>query len=77
MELVKVVTVDGNQMVRIPKEYRIDVDKVYVNRVGDALIVTPEDKVGDVFRQGLADITEDFMADGRPPEGIVDNLNRL
>ena len=73
MELVKVVTVDGNQMVRIPKEYRIDVDKVYVNRVGSVLVVTPENKMEEAFEEGLNGFTEDFMADGRPPEGIVDH----
>ena len=65
MELTKVFTSGGNQAVRIPNEYRFNVNQVYVNKVGDALILTPIDKLRDVFDQGLADITEDFMEDGR------------
>ena len=66
MELTKVFTNGSSQAVRIPKEYRFSVNKVYINKVGDALILTPMDKLQDVFDQGLADVTADFMEDGRP-----------
>ena len=66
MELTNVFTSGGSQAVQIPPEYSFHVDKVYINKVGDALILTPMDKLQDVFNQGLADVTADFMEEGRP-----------
>ena len=70
MEIVNVLSSEGSQAVRIPKEYHFSVDKVYVNKVGDALVLTPVNKLREVFDQGLADFTDDFMADGRPGEAL-------
>ena len=38
METAKVFNNGRSQAVRIPKQYRFDVDEVYVNKIGDALI---------------------------------------
>ena len=63
------VFVNGrSQAVRIPKEYRFDVDEVFVNKVGDALILIPEEALARTFEQGLSLITQDFMLEGRAIE---------
>lgn len=63
METAKVFTSGRSQAVRIPKKYRFTASEVYINKVGDALILTPADKLGSVYDEGLAMFTDDFFAD--------------
>ena len=57
-----------SQAVRIPAGFRFEEDEVYVNRIGDTLMLTPRSALKDTLRQGIALISEDFMEDGRPEE---------
>ena len=68
MQTAKVFTSGRSQAVRIPKEYRFDAEEVFINRVGDAVILTPIGKAKDVFREGLTGFSADFLADGRPEQ---------
>ena len=68
MQTTKVFTSGRSQAVRIPKEYRFDSDEVFINRVGDAVILTSVSKAESVFREGLAAFSEDFLAEGRPEQ---------
>ena len=58
-----------SQAVRIPREYRLPDEDVFVNRIGHTVTLTPKSRLWDSFEQGLDLFTEDFMADGRPDEG--------
>ena len=53
---------------RIPAEYRFDEDELYINKIGDTLMLTPKSLLAYTLRQGAAMVSEDFMADGRPDE---------
>ena len=68
METAKVFTSGRSQAVRIPKEYRFNVDEVYINKVGDALILTPVESLPKLFDEGLRSFSSDFIAEGRPDE---------
>lgn len=59
-----------SQAVRIPKEYRFpqNDEELYINKVGDAVILIPRESIRNTFLQGLHMVTEDFLADGRPEE---------
>ena len=57
-----------SQAVRIPAEFRFEEEEVYINRIGDTLMLTPRSALADTLRQGAELITDDFMADGRPDE---------
>ena len=37
MEIAKVFTNGRSQAVRIPKEYRFDVDELYINKIGETV----------------------------------------
>lgn len=59
----------NSQAVRLPKEFRFDVDQVEVTREGDAVILRPRAdrsvrwaSLRSALERGLSD---DFMADGR------------
>ncbi len=59
----------NSQAVRLPKEFRFDVDQVEVTREGDALILRPRvdrrsrwASLRAALKRGVSD---DFMAEGR------------
>ena len=57
-----------SQAVRIPKEYRLPDEDVFVNQIGNTVTLTPKSKLWDSFERGLQMFTDDFMAEGRPEE---------
>ncbi len=66
METAKVFMSGRSQAVRLPKEYRFDVDEVYINRIGDAVILTPVGSLADAFDRGAALLTDDFLSEPMP-----------
>ena len=57
-----------SQAVRIPAEYRFEETELYVNRIGNTLLLTPVSDLADSLRQGAAMISDDFMDGGMPDE---------
>lgn len=57
-----------SQAVRIPVEYRFEEDELYVNKIGDTLMLTPRSALVNTLRSGIALISDDFMAEGCPEE---------
>ncbi|PHS34318.1 MAG: AbrB/MazE/SpoVT family DNA-binding domain-containing protein [Sulfurovum sp.] len=62
-QLAKVFLNGRSQAIRIPKDFRVDSDEVYIEKVGDTLIITPKKKNHwDTLRDALDEIdTSDFM----------------
>lgn len=54
-----------SQAVRLPKEFNFTGDDVFIQKVGDSVILFPKDKVWETFLNGLNGFTDDFMANGR------------
>jgi antitoxin VapB len=71
--LARVFQSGNSQAVRLPKEFRFDVDRVEVTQEGDALILRPhiEDKEAwSSLKAALArGVSDDFMANGREQPG--------
>ncbi len=63
--LAKVFQNGRSQAIRIPKEYRVDTREVFIERVGDSLIIKPkyEDKWDTLFDTLNSTDTTDFMKD--------------
>ena len=57
-----------SQAVRIPAEYRFEEDELFINKIGNTLMLTPRSSLIYTLRQGAAMVSEDFMAEGRPNE---------
>ena len=66
METARVFTNGRSQAVRIPKEYRFQTDEVFINKIGDALVLTPARALASAFDKGAAMLSEDFLAGGVP-----------
>ncbi len=64
-QLAKVFLNGRSQAIRIPKEFRVDGDEVYIEKVGNSLIITPKkENHWDAMSQALSEIdTSDFNID--------------
>jgi antitoxin VapB len=65
METAKLFQNGRSQAVRLPKEYNFSGKDVFIQKVGDSVILFPKDRVWETFLNGLYGFTDDFMADGR------------
>jgi antitoxin VapB len=64
MEVAKVFQNGGSQAIRLPKEFRVDVDEVYLKRTGAGFLVIPRDP-WELFFEGVEELSDDFMRAGR------------
>lgn len=67
--LARVFQSGNSQAVRLPKEFRFDVERVEVTQEGDALILRPHVEQREAWSSLRAalqrGVSEDFMAEGR------------
>ena len=63
MEIAKLFSNGGSQAVRLPKNCRFDGDEVFVNRIGNAVILLPKNDPWSAAVMGLSMFSEDFMED--------------
>ncbi len=73
-KLAKVFRSGNSQAVRLPKDFRFDVEEVEVSREGDALVLRPRQSSSKRWASLRAAIdrgfSADFMADGRQQPDI-------
>ena len=73
----KVFQSGNSQAVRLPKEFRFDVDELEITREGDAVILRPTVKHKEAWsglKAAMArGFSDDFMVDGRQQPEIKDN----
>lgn len=70
MSTAKVFENGRSQAVRLPKEFRFLEDEVFVNKIGDIVLLIPKSAHWEGFMNGLKMFSEDFMADGREEQGV-------
>ena len=54
-----------SQAVRLPKEFRLNVDKVLIFRRGDEIVLREQPVSAEAIFDSLQTFPDDFMADGR------------
>jgi antitoxin VapB len=64
MAIAKVFRTGRSQAIRLPKEFRVDTDEVYLKRTRQGFLVIPKDP-WEVFFEGIQELSEDFLAQGR------------
>lgn len=52
-----------SQAIRLPKEFRFEVDEVYIKKMGNELIITAVEPSWDVFFDEPSAFGNDFMDD--------------
>ena len=71
METAKIFENGRSQAIRLPKKFRFSDGEVYVNRVGEAVILLPKKAIWETFMNGLNSFTDDFLEDGREQEVLT------
>ncbi|MBX0331569.1 antitoxin [Oscillochloris sp. ZM17-4] len=61
MDSAKLFQNGKSQAVRLPKEYRFRGAKVYIKRMGNAVILIPEHESWQTMIDSLAFFSDDFM----------------
>jgi antitoxin VapB len=54
-----------SQAVRLPKECQFKGEDVYIQKIGDAVIIFPKDKEWETFLNGLNNFSDDYFSEER------------
>jgi antitoxin VapB len=63
VEAVDIQENAGSQAIQIPQEFKINDDKVYIKKMGNALYIIPFHNPLQNFFESLGQFTSDFMED--------------
>ena len=65
MSTVKVFKNGNSQAIRIPKEYSVKDSELYIQKIGNSIILTPKNDPWKSFRESLDMFSDDLFKDGR------------
>jgi antitoxin VapB len=69
MQQAKLFQNGQSQAVRLPKEFRFKGDSVNIKRIGNAVVLFPQDEPWETLFDALEQFTPDFMEERKdPPE---------
>jgi antitoxin VapB len=69
MQTAKLFPNGQSQAVRLPKEYRFEGDRVYIQRVGEAVVLLPYQHPWQVLFDSLGQFSADFAVEVSPSAG--------
>ena len=64
MKTAKVFKNGRSQAIRLPKDFRVESDEVYLKKTPEGFLVIPRDP-WEIFFEGVKELSDDFMAGGR------------
>ena len=65
METREIFENGKSQAVRLPKKFRFSGKEVFVQRVGQAVVLLPKEEAWQTFLNGVDSFTDDFFQEGR------------
>jgi antitoxin VapB len=68
MQTAKLFKNGQSQAVRLPKEFRFAGDNVAIKRVGNAVVLLPQDEPWETLFGALDQFAPDFMAERKQPK---------
>ncbi|TVR58393.1 MAG: AbrB/MazE/SpoVT family DNA-binding domain-containing protein [Spirochaetaceae bacterium] len=72
MRTAKVFISGNSQAVRLPKEYQVDDKELFVQKIGNTIVLFSKENPWEAFERSLGGFSDDFMADGRNQPPIQD-----
>lgn len=68
MQTAKVFQNGRSQAIRLPKNFRVEGDEVYLKKTAEGFLVITKDP-WEIFFEGVSELSDGFMAEGRgqPP----------
>lgn len=67
METARLFQNGKSQAVRLPKAFRFAGDRVFIKRMGNAVVLLPYEHGWDTLVESLARFSDDFMAEREQP----------
>ena len=67
MQTAKLFKNGRSQAVRLPKAFRFSGDRVFIKRVGNAVVLVPYQEPWRSLFESLAQFSDDFMQDREQP----------
>lgn len=67
MDTAKIFQNGKSQAIRLPKEYRFQGSKVYIKRIGNAVVLIPEQDSWQTLIESLDKFSNDFMNERQQP----------
>jgi antitoxin VapB len=55
----------NSQAIRLPREYQVDEKELYIQKIGNTIILFPKTNPWEAFENSLSEFSDDFMVDGR------------
>ena len=71
MKVAKLFKNGNSQAVRLPKEFRFEGTQVYIKRMGNAVLLLPEQDSWQILFESLGMFSDDFMELRDQPEQQV------
>jgi antitoxin VapB len=68
MDTAKLFENGNSQAVRLPKDYRFEGSKVYIHKLGNAVVLIPEQESWQSLIESIPLFSDDFMATRDQPE---------
>lgn len=66
MQTAKVFKNGRSQAIRLPKEFRVDTDEVYLKKTPEGFLVITRDP-WELFHEAVEELADDFMAERKQP----------
>ena len=64
VQRAKVFQNGRSQAIRLPKDFRVESEEVYLKKTPEGFLVIPRDP-WEIFFEGVQELSDDFMAGGR------------
>ena len=68
VNVAKILKDGQNQVVKLPEEFNINDDKVYVNKIGNAVVLLPFHDPWRPLFDSLDKFSDDFMEERKQPK---------
>jgi antitoxin VapB len=68
MDKARVFKSGNSQAVRLPKEYQLNTNEVYIRKVGNMIILLPKADIWSNFEKSLDMFDDSFMTDRVQPD---------
>ncbi|MGA8054219.1 MAG: type II toxin-antitoxin system VapB family antitoxin [Burkholderiales bacterium] len=68
METAKLFMTGRSQAVRLPKDYRFEGTEVFIKRVGEAVVLLPQESGWDILERSLGEFEPGFRMEREQPE---------
>jgi len=61
MEKTKIFKSGNSQAIRLPKIFRLEGEEVFIKKIGDALLILPQNSAWNSMVESLKNFSDDFM----------------